>query len=58
MTGEDSCNVGELAAQGPTGQTTAALLIKMPNLAQLGGDPGHRVGDTALTFRSVSRYPR
>ena len=29
----------------------------MPDLPQLGGDPGHRVGDTALVFRSVSRYP-
>jgi hypothetical protein len=28
----------------------------VPNLAQLGGDPGHRVGDTALAFRSVRRY--
>jgi len=58
MTREDSCNVGEFAAQGPTGQTTAALLTKVPNLAQFGGDPGHCVGDAALAFRSVSRYPR
>ena len=58
MTREDSCNVGEFAAQGPTGQTTVALLIKMPNLTRLGGDPGHRVGDAALAFRSASQHPR
>jgi hypothetical protein len=58
MTGEDSCNVGELVAQGPAGQTTAALLIMMPDLPQLGGDPGHRVGDTALVFRSASQHPQ
>jgi len=41
-----------IARPGPVDTAMPAWI-----LAQLGGDPGHRVGDAALAFRSVSRYP-